>query len=296
MTLRIKDWDKHFENNRTRELKRLSWVPFPNTHDGDGYTELLDHKNGVAHFGCWCALCEVASKCDPRGTLLRDGGKPHDCVSLSRMTRIPQRILKEAIERLLNICWLEVYNNPAGECDPSTAEGCGLPEGKGREGKEGKREGIAIPEALNIPLFIEAWDRWNQYRKEIHKPLTPSTIKMQLRDLEAWGVDKAVRALDESIKNQWQGIFDPDKDNSAGKVKATPRKPKPKELFEAAMEVCVDQFRRLIKTRGVTVDRERLILKLKDQYRGMLVFEDHTGKQFLIQDAEEIAKRQMGDK
>ena len=44
---KISGWDKHFENNRTRELKFLSWVPFPNKHDGDGYTELMDHKDGV---------------------------------------------------------------------------------------------------------------------------------------------------------------------------------------------------------------------------------------------------------
>jgi hypothetical protein len=67
--LRIVDWELHFENNRTKELKRLTWVPFPNRHDGDGYTELLDHPDGAAHYGAWCAMVQVASKCDPRGTL-----------------------------------------------------------------------------------------------------------------------------------------------------------------------------------------------------------------------------------
>lgn len=142
MILRIKNWDKHFENNRTRELKKLSWVPFPNSHDGDGYTELLDHPTGAAHFGCWCAICEVASKCDPRGTLMRDGGKTHDCASLSRMTRIPQEVLKEAIERLITIGWIETYDNPAGGCDAKAAEGCGLPEGKERKKEE---EEVTLP-------------------------------------------------------------------------------------------------------------------------------------------------------
>jgi len=74
MTLIIKNWDKHFENNRTRDLKQMRWVPFPNSHDGDGYTELVEHKNGPAHLGCWVAIVQVASKCDTRGTLLRGGG------------------------------------------------------------------------------------------------------------------------------------------------------------------------------------------------------------------------------
>jgi hypothetical protein len=40
-----------YENNRTRELRKLDWVPMSNRHDGDGYTELMDHQNGAAHFG-----------------------------------------------------------------------------------------------------------------------------------------------------------------------------------------------------------------------------------------------------
>lgn len=107
MTYRIRDWSQHFENNRTRELKELRFVILPNKHDGDGYTELLDHPNGAAHYGAWCALVQVASKCDPRGTLLRDGDRPHDSASLARLTRIPAGVFDEVIPRLTTIGWLE---------------------------------------------------------------------------------------------------------------------------------------------------------------------------------------------
>lgn len=108
MFLRVVNWEDHFEKKGTRELKRATWVPFPNKHDGDGYTQLLDHADGPAHFGCWCALAQVASKCEPRGTLVKDTGQPHDIGSLSRMTRIPQTILRDAIARLISpIGWLE---------------------------------------------------------------------------------------------------------------------------------------------------------------------------------------------
>lgn len=132
-TYRIKDWDKHFENNRTRELKRLDWVPIPNKQDGDGYTELMDHPNCAAHLGAWYAIVEVASKCEPRGTLVRaipqegavipqEGaqgilgskitGKPHTPQSLARMSRIPATIFEEVIPRLVSIGWLEVCEIP----------------------------------------------------------------------------------------------------------------------------------------------------------------------------------------
>lgn len=106
-TYSIRNWSQHFENNRTRELKELRFVILPNKHDGDGYTELLDHPNGAAHYGAWCALVQVASKCDPRGTLSRDGARPHDATSLSRLTRIPEAVFAEVLPRLVSIGWVE---------------------------------------------------------------------------------------------------------------------------------------------------------------------------------------------
>ncbi len=107
---RIKDWDKHFENHQSRKLENLNWVPFPNKHDGDGYIELTqEHHNGCAHYGAWCVLAQVASKCEPRGTLIRDGGRPHTPETLSRKTGFPKELLQEALERLCgSVNWMEV--------------------------------------------------------------------------------------------------------------------------------------------------------------------------------------------
>ena len=104
---RIRNWDDHFENNRSREVAKLAWVAMPIKQDGDGYTELLSHKDGAAHFGSWCAIVQVAAKCGVRGTLVRDGGRPHDVTSIERLTRIPAKTLECAMERLVSIGWLE---------------------------------------------------------------------------------------------------------------------------------------------------------------------------------------------
>lgn len=102
----VTDWSDRYENNRTRELKRLDWAPIPNQMDGDGYTELLSHPNGAAHYGAWLALVLIASRCDTRGQLMRSGGKPHDAESLSRISRIPVKVFREAIPRFVDIGWL----------------------------------------------------------------------------------------------------------------------------------------------------------------------------------------------
>jgi hypothetical protein len=117
---RVRDWDKHFENNRTRILANLSWVPMPNKMDGDGYTQLVDHKSGAAHLGAWLAIVEVASKCHPRGTLVREDGTPHTPDSLARVTRLPARVFDEVLPRLASreLGWMD-----ASETSDSVAHG-----------------------------------------------------------------------------------------------------------------------------------------------------------------------------
>lgn len=119
MAIEIVDWGKHYENNRTKELKKMTWVPMPIRHDGAGYRQLLDHPNGAAHFGAWCALVEVAASCDTRGTLLRNGSAALTEADFARMTGIPESIWREVLPRLLTIGWINNYEptqNPAGSC------------------------------------------------------------------------------------------------------------------------------------------------------------------------------------
>jgi hypothetical protein len=122
MKLVIVDWDRHFENNRSRELKEIQWVAMPNKQHGDGYLALVcGHKNGPAHFGAWVAIVEIASKCvtlpashrtnpaggcGTRGLLVRSTGEWHDFKSLSIASHFPVGVIKEAVPRLLAIGWL----------------------------------------------------------------------------------------------------------------------------------------------------------------------------------------------
>lgn len=126
LVIRIIGWDKNYENNRTRELKRLDWLPIPNRMDGDGYTELVDHENGAAHFGAWMAIVQIASKCDVRGTLMRDGAKPHNSRSLSRISRIPAEVFDEVLPRLKAIGWIELIPFENVEDTKTPHHGAGL--------------------------------------------------------------------------------------------------------------------------------------------------------------------------
>jgi DNA-binding transcriptional regulator YhcF (GntR family) len=72
-----------------------------------------------------------------------------------------------------------------------------------------------IPESLNNDDFLAAWAEWQEHRKQIKKKLTPLAAKKQLKMLSEIGVSKAIAAIDHSIKNGWQGIFEPKQKNAA---------------------------------------------------------------------------------
>jgi hypothetical protein len=144
---RISEWGKNFENNRTRGLKTMLWVPIPVNLAGNGVTELLDHPNGAAHLGVWLTLIEVAARCAPRGTLVRGNGTPHDRESLSRITRIPVEIIEEAMPRLQRIGWIEVAGvaqEGAGIPQGDAAQGAGIPQGDAAQGAGIPQDGAGL--------------------------------------------------------------------------------------------------------------------------------------------------------
>ena len=215
--LRIVDWDELFENNRTRTMKTMQWVPLPNKHDGDGYTELLDHPDGPLHYACWVTVTQVASRCHPRGTLLRSTGKAHDSASLSRITRIPVPAFDSAIPRLLLIGWLERISSDGkvleracqegvrrvtGACQDGDISRAARPrarrtERKGREGKgkEGKKEDSSEPQAASEPAVLvfpivgkgeKTWDLTQQLVDSFGEAFPDLDVMAELRESLSW--------------------------------------------------------------------------------------------------------------
>jgi hypothetical protein len=163
---RIKDWDHHFENNRTRDMKNMAWIPVPNKHDGDGYTELVDHEHGAAHLGAWLVILQTASKCGIRGTLLRDNGQPHTARTISRLTRLSEVIISETLERLCccEIGWLEVIDNEGHTQIPHLpAE---IPHPTDEEGKGTERNGT---EKKGKKYTVDFLSFWKSYPRKVGK-------------------------------------------------------------------------------------------------------------------------------
>lgn len=73
---------------------------------------------------------------------------------------------------------------------------------------------ISIPACLDTPEFNEAWAEWIEYRKSKRKKVTLLAAKKQLADLAAMGPARAIAAINQSIKNDYQGIFEPKEINN----------------------------------------------------------------------------------
>ncbi|UCC69059.1 MAG: hypothetical protein JSV79_03840 [Armatimonadota bacterium] len=130
---RIRKWEEVFENHRTSPLRKLRWVPVPNDLNGDGYTELVDHEQGAAHYGVWIATVCIASRCHPRGVLVRKHQEPHRPASIARIARLPNDVVTDAWNRFVSIGWLEPLDEAqflALAAQEPCLEG---KEGKGRE-------------------------------------------------------------------------------------------------------------------------------------------------------------------
>ena len=110
----------------------------------------------------------------------------------------------------------------------------------GANGKERNRNGIGMennkekvadapvvfPQSLDRDDFKTAWDSYIAYRREAKlKALKPVSITRQLAEMEAWGIERSIQAINTTIAKGWQGIFEPKVGFPAARPDTTPRKP-----------------------------------------------------------------------
>ena len=97
-------------------------------------------------------------------------------------------------------------NQPMAKNGSSTSSSTSKKKGDESPGQEE----IEIPSNLQTTQFRKAWSEFLDYRKAgKFKPLQPASIKAQLKQLSEMGHDIAVEAIATSIRNGWQGIFQP---------------------------------------------------------------------------------------
>lgn len=102
-----------------------------------------------------------------------------------------------------------------GRQNIATGGGKKLPTYNKEDNKEDKDTGTNAPWVSPLPFsseaFSKAWQGWIDYRKQLKKPLKDATVQAQWKEFVLWGEQKSVEAIEQSIKQGWQGLFEPSK-------------------------------------------------------------------------------------
>jgi hypothetical protein len=109
----IKNWEKHFELSQAKRVKGpLSWVPIPTKQDGLAFRSIMALEDGLAIFGAWILMLEIAAKCKQRGQLgeSADDGVtiPYGPEQLATMTGAPAETFERAFKVLSSpeVAWI----------------------------------------------------------------------------------------------------------------------------------------------------------------------------------------------
>ena len=107
--------------------------------------------------------------------------------------------------------------------DATPPENCHPPQQKNSTYSNRKKRIVNIKDLLLPPLphgdeFAKAWDSWVQYRKELKKPLTATSIREQLKFLSEQTEHNAITSIQQSIRSGWLGLF-PGRQNSGTPAK-----------------------------------------------------------------------------
>lgn len=220
---RIKNWDSIFENNESRKLKKLNWVPIPNTWDGLGYVRVTKHKNAVSILAAWPLVIQIGSKCPQRG-LLAKVDAPLSVEDMSDLTRMPAELFVRAFDALIHpsIGWVELVeiqksdglwkiiespDTPGDSPDPSGMSGVEQNRTEWKEQNGNKAAGaVLIPDCLQaLAGFSSEWQNFRIHRKRRRSPLTQRAEELILTRL-AERPHQALEALKTVMEYDWKSF------------------------------------------------------------------------------------------
>lgn len=129
-TYQVKDWNIHFENDRSRARERCSFVCVPNKQHGMGFCRIMAEQDGATIYGVWHMILGACSQQSlPRNGWLTVDGKPAvtkqgadgeqtvtawGAEDMALKFRRPVKEIERAIEVLTSdkVAWLIAHSPP----------------------------------------------------------------------------------------------------------------------------------------------------------------------------------------
>lgn len=114
--------------------------------------------------------------------------------------------------------WLKRRNNATAmrpHSDPNAIREEKRREEERREEKKKKEIAIALPFENDVLI---SWNEWVQFRKELGKKITPSTLKKQIQFLGGRAGPEIIAIINQSITNGWTGLFELKNNNNGNGI------------------------------------------------------------------------------
>lgn len=212
--LRIVGWSRYMHADCKRSAS-MPWVKCPTSHAGLGYLELMDHPDGMAHFGAWVLIMQVAAQTpQSNGVLITDSGRTLGAREIALKTKGNTDFFEEAIKRLLAIGWLEMVDlddsckQVASNMQATCKQHASLEERRGEETR-GDCESVRArtheaPEGGMVEVNPEALDlEPSPVVRQTPAPTIKPTVS--LMDWKAHGHGKIV--ITSTNRDEWQAMW-----------------------------------------------------------------------------------------
>lgn len=195
-------------------MKDLAWVPIPNRHDGESYARIMIRPDACEIFTAWILMLQVASRCHPRGTLLRNDGKPHDPETLSIKTRGQVSWFQKAIPILIEMSWIEQVTEENKQTDSVLSAPCQSGDEEGRK-EQKEQKGSKLPRGFQIfweiyPKSVDragclkAWTALNLTEKEETEILDFLRLKVKSKEWTEQGGKFVPNPINWITKRGWE--------------------------------------------------------------------------------------------
>jgi hypothetical protein len=140
--------------------------------------------------------------------------------------RVHQSVVKLLESHGLLSAYEKWYSDVTAIPCQSDSNGIAIPQGQEQEKEQGQgqepeqevagsaiqTELVPMPDCLLTEAFKAKWEEYVAYRREGRmKALQPASVRKQWLEMAKWGHDAAVLSIDITIRNSWQGLFEPTK-------------------------------------------------------------------------------------
>ena len=82
------------------------------------------------------------------------------------------------------------------------------------------------PDLIAPDAYAEAWNEWLAHRREIKKPMTIRAQRMQLDKFVGWSPQRIIAAINNSIANGYQGVYEAKPEHATPLMQRTEPQPR----------------------------------------------------------------------